>query len=245
MALSLTKPLKEVRHFLTSKCVRILLAYRRNCAASTSPGQLILPESFKLFPLYTLAMNKNKAIKGGNVTSDVRTLYMRNLRSLSVANTMALLYPRMIALHRMSEADGFPIKVPDGEGNEVDGARIRTPPLMRPSYLRMEAHGAYLVENGEICLLWIGAEANPRLLEDLYGVESLDALDPRMVSVKPTEGGENVRADRRIASALSDHASQAAYQALAAGAQHRGKLRSAAMQGRAASADRTTESRWQ
>ena len=182
VSLSLTRPLKEVRHFLTSKCVKILLAYRRNCPSFTVPGQLILPESYKLYPLYTLAMNKNKAIKGGNVTSDVRTLYMRNVRSLSVPNTMALLYPRMIALHRMSDADGFPIKIQDAEGQEQDGQRIKTPPLMRPSYLRMEPHGSYLVENGEMCIVWLGAEVNPKFLEDLYGVESLDALDPRMVS---------------------------------------------------------------
>ena len=37
-------------------------------------------------------------------------------------------------------------------------------------------------ENGEMCIVWLGAEVNPKFLEDLYGVESLDALDPRMVS---------------------------------------------------------------
>ncbi|KDN43108.1 hypothetical protein K437DRAFT_274996 [Tilletiaria anomala UBC 951] len=183
VSLALTKPLKEVRHFLTSKCVKILLAYRRNCASSTSPGQLILPESFKLFPLYTLAMNKTKAIKGGNVTSDVRTVYMRNLRSWSVGNIMASLYPRMIALHRMAETDGFPVKVQDVDGAEHDGQRIRSPPLMRPSYMRMETHGAYLVDNSEMCIIWIGGEVNPKLLEDLYGVDSLDAIDPRMTTL--------------------------------------------------------------
>ena len=100
--LALTKPLKDVRNYLTSKCVAILLAYRRNCASSTSPGQLILPESFKLFPLYVLALIKNKAIKGGNVTSDVRVFFFRLLLSQSVGSIMTLLYPRMMALHTLS-----------------------------------------------------------------------------------------------------------------------------------------------
>lgn len=177
-----TKPLKEVRHYLTEKCVKVLLAYRRNCASSTSPGQLILPESFKLFPLYALAINKTKAIKGGNVTSDVRTFYMRALRGLGTGATMALLYPRMVSLHNMSEEDGFPVQITQEDGSTSVGSRIKTPPLMRPSYLRMEAHGAYLVENGDMCIIWIGAQANPKLLEDLYGASSLDELDPRMVS---------------------------------------------------------------
>lgn len=183
------KPLKDVRHYLTEKCVKVLLAYRKNCASSTSPGQLILPESFKLFPLYALGINKSKAIKGGNVTSDVRTFYMRQLRALGTGATMALLYPRMIALHTMADEDGFPIQLPDGGGV---GGRIKTPPLMRPSYLRMEAHGAYLIENGEMCILWIGSAVNPRFLEDLYAVSRLDELDSRMVSLISVSSSEQV-----------------------------------------------------
>ncbi|KAK0533190.1 COPII coat Sec23p-Sfb3p heterodimer component [Tilletia horrida] len=182
--LALSKPLKDVRNYTTEKCVKMLLSYRRNCARPASPGILLLPESYKLFPLYALAINKLKAIKGGNVTSDVRVYYMRIIQALGVGQTMALLYPRMIALHTMADDDGFPIKLAQPDGSTVDGARIKAPPLMRLSYLWMEQHGAYLIDNGDMCLLWLGADVNPQLLEDLYGVNSLDALDPRM-SVLP------------------------------------------------------------
>ncbi|KAF9996349.1 COPII coat Sec23p-Sfb3p heterodimer component [Modicella reniformis] len=40
IAQALSKPLNEVREALTDKCVRILTAYRRNCASSTAPGQV-------------------------------------------------------------------------------------------------------------------------------------------------------------------------------------------------------------
>nr|CDI55375.1 related to Protein transport protein Sec24C [Melanopsichium pennsylvanicum 4] len=196
VSLAHAKPLKEVRHYLTDKCVKILLAYRRNCASSTSPGQLILPESFKLFPLYALAINKTKSIKGGNVTSDVRAFYMRFFRAQGVSAIMSMLYPRMIALHTMSDADGSPIKIQQPDGTTVDGTRIKTPALMRPSYLRMEGHGAYLLENGEMCIVWLGANVNPRLLEDLYGVSSLEEVDARMTRLPklPTELSKQVRA---------------------------------------------------
>ena len=79
------KSLRMVREILTEGCVKTLLAYRKHCASSTSPAQvsrvssvlelivsdslyftpqLILPESFKLFPLYALALMKTKALKG-------------------------------------------------------------------------------------------------------------------------------------------------------------------------------------
>ena len=196
------KALKDVRGYLTGKCVRILLAYRRHCASSTSPGQLILPESFKLLPLYMLALIKNKAIKGGNVTSDVRVFFMQLLQRLSVGATLVLLYPRMIALHTLADTDGFPVaETQTGQGPDGQVAsyelmkRIQCPRTVRPSYQRMDPHGAYLLENGEWCLLWLGAQVSPKLLEDLYGVSSLDELDPRMTSLPklPTRLSQQAR----------------------------------------------------
>ncbi|CAO1626197.1 unnamed protein product [Parajaminaea phylloscopi] len=194
--LAQNKSLQDLRHYLTDRCAKILLAYKKNCAASSGPQQLILPESFKLLPLYVLCINKSKAIKGGNVTSDVRVHHMRVLRSMGVGNIMAFLYPRMIALHTMSPEDGRPIKIQQEDGTEVEGARTKCPTLMRPSFQRMQGHGAYLVENTDNCLLWIGAEVNPRFLDDLYGVQSLDELDPRMTTLPklPTNLSGQVRA---------------------------------------------------
>ncbi|CAO1628429.1 unnamed protein product [Sympodiomycopsis kandeliae] len=194
--LATSKSLQEVRHYLTDRCVKILLAYRKNCASSSVAGQLILPESSKLLPLYTLAINKTKAIKGGNVTSDVRAYYMRLFRSIGVGATMGMLYPRMVALHNMSPQDGSPIKIAQGDGTEIEGMRIQCPRLMRPSFQRMEGHGAYLIENGDNVLLWIGANVNPRLLDDLYGVNSLEELDPRMTKLPslPTKLSKQARA---------------------------------------------------
>lgn len=50
---------------MTEQCVEILTAYRTNCASSTSPGQLILPEAFKLLPIYIHSSIRSKALRGG------------------------------------------------------------------------------------------------------------------------------------------------------------------------------------
>lgn len=97
--------------------------------------QLILPESFKLFPVYALSFCKTKALKGGPVVSDVRTFYMRLIKSLGVLDTMDLLYPKMMPVHTIT---------PDAMQPDEQG-RIRLPRLMRCSYARMEPHGAYLI----------------------------------------------------------------------------------------------------
>ncbi|BGP15597.1 hypothetical protein JCM10213_004114 [Rhodosporidiobolus nylandii] len=168
-----SKSLRQVRDQLTEACVRSLLAYRKHCASATSPAQLILPESFKLFPLYALALMKTKALKGGVVASDVRTWAMRQLKSLGVPATVRVLYPRMLAVHLFTDEVGFP----DERGQLV------LPPLMRTSYSRMEPHGAYLVENGERAILWLGQGVSPQILQDLYAVENLDELDTRMTQL--------------------------------------------------------------
>lgn len=40
IAKSLSKPLREVRDGLTELCTKVLLAYRKHCASTTSPGQV-------------------------------------------------------------------------------------------------------------------------------------------------------------------------------------------------------------
>ncbi|GAA6050283.1 hypothetical protein JCM3770_002770 [Rhodotorula araucariae] len=174
ITLASSKTLRQVREGLADSCAKALLAYRKHCASATSPAQLILPESFKLFPLYALALMKTKALKGGVVASDVRTWAMRQLKSAGVPATVRMLYPRMLAVHQFADEVGFP----DERGQLI------LPPLMRTSYSRMEPHGAYLVENGEKAFLWLGAAVSPQILQDLYGVENLDELDTRM-SVLP------------------------------------------------------------
>lgn len=37
-------------------------------------------------------------------------------------------------------------------------------------------------DNGDIAVLWLGAAVSPQILRDLYGAESLEELNPRMVS---------------------------------------------------------------
>jgi hypothetical protein len=87
---------------LTEKCVKLLTSYRTNCASSTAPGQLILPESFKLFPVYALAMLKSRALRAG-VNTDTRVHEMRMFKNMGVGSTIVLLYPKMMDLNEMSE----------------------------------------------------------------------------------------------------------------------------------------------
>ena len=56
------KGLEAVRQGLIATTVEILYVYRRFCATNPAAGQLILPESLKLLPLYVLGLLKNKVL---------------------------------------------------------------------------------------------------------------------------------------------------------------------------------------
>lgn len=59
-----SQKISHIHEDLTEKCALILYAYRKFCAASAAPTQLILPEAFRTLPLYILGMMKTKPLKG-------------------------------------------------------------------------------------------------------------------------------------------------------------------------------------
>jgi protein transport protein SEC24 len=54
-----------VQDTLTEKGVGMLAVYRKHCASTSSPGQLILPEALKLLPVYMNALMKTDMFRTG------------------------------------------------------------------------------------------------------------------------------------------------------------------------------------
>ncbi|KAH0543298.1 hypothetical protein FGG08_002361 [Glutinoglossum americanum] len=106
----------------------------------------------------------------GHEYSDRRTHDMRMIKSMGAMELSLYLYPRIIPVHNLSEKDGFP-----GENGH-----LVMPPAIRASFSRIEEGGVYLVDNGQICLLWIHSQVSPNLLVDLFGepYTTLPSLDP-------------------------------------------------------------------
>ena len=130
--------MKQVRGYFSATCIRILLAYRiqLNSSNPSNEAQLVLPESCKLLPLLSLSLLKQKAFRmDADGSVDMRVSQMRFLLSLSVAESVALLYPRVIPLHRLAPGEGEP----DSTG------WIVVPGRMRASLPFLEPDGAFLL----------------------------------------------------------------------------------------------------
>ncbi|KAI9654972.1 MAG: COPII coat Sec23p-Sfb3p heterodimer component [Bathelium mastoideum] len=166
------RSLKDIRSALTEKTVDILAGYRKNFSGSHPPGQLVLPENLKEFSMYMLGLVKSRAFKGGREPTDRRVHDSRMMKSMGLAEMSYYLYPRIYSIHNLEEQDGF--------ANEK--GHLRMPHSIRASFSKIEEGGAYIVDNGQVCLLWLHAQVSPNLLEDLFGPDHTDlqSLDPFM-----------------------------------------------------------------
>ncbi len=55
---------KSIRDSIIAQAANMLACYRKNCAQSTTAGQLILPETLKLLPVYVTSLIKCDALTG-------------------------------------------------------------------------------------------------------------------------------------------------------------------------------------
>lgn len=159
----LNNPTKTVRDSLINQCAQILACYRKNCASPSSAGQLILPECMKLLPVYLNCILKSDVLQpGSEVTIDDRAYIRQLISSMDVADTNVFFYPRLLPF------------------SKVDPASDSLPVAIRTSEERLSKGDIYLLENGLNLFIWIGANVQQALIQNLFGVASFSLIDCNM-----------------------------------------------------------------
>lgn len=166
-----------VKDNLVNECVNVLFNYRKHCASSSSSGQLILPESLKLLPLYTLATLKSRALRGnltGNpprgfidVRADERVMMMGVLNSLPVEFAVSAVYPKLYSLHDM----------PEDCGTFDEDGKFILPLQLPPTAEKLDEEGIFLLHSAMNCYIYVGPRASTELLMELFGVEHVDTAE--------------------------------------------------------------------
>ncbi|THD28808.1 Transport protein Sec24D [Fasciola hepatica] len=169
---------------MTSKAAHTLAAYRRHCSGGpgdvgASPGELVLPQNMKLFPLYVQCLMKTDAfMPADNVSIDERAWLMFLLNGMDVKQSNALFYPRLYPVHNLA---------PNFEGN------VYPPPAIRCSYEYMQPDGAYLLDNGLNLFLWLGATLNADWIQAIFNVTSARQFEPEKIYDLPRLPNETSR----------------------------------------------------
>lgn len=173
--------LDQTKEVIISQVVNVLLAYRKFCAASSSSGQLILPESMKLLPLYTLALIKSPGLRS-RCPPDVRAEWTSRMATISAEMSTPYFHPRILGVSCL------PLPAWDGAASvsTIDGVpELRLLPASSES---LKTDSVYLIENGCEMFLHVGRDVEPVVLEELFGVRQIgDVSSSTFLAEKPNE----------------------------------------------------------
>ncbi|KAA0199843.1 Protein transport protein Sec24c, partial [Fasciolopsis buskii] len=175
---------QHVMDEMTSRAAHTLAAYRRHCSSGpgdvgASPGELVLPQNMKLFPLYVQCLMKTDAfLPADHVSIDERAWLMFLLNGMDVKQSNALFYPRLYPVHNLA---------PNFEGN------VYPPPSIRCSYEYMQPEGAYILDNGINLFLWLGATLSADWIQAVFNVPSVRQFEPEKIYDLPRLPNETSR----------------------------------------------------
>ncbi|OSX60917.1 hypothetical protein POSPLADRAFT_1146807 [Postia placenta MAD-698-R-SB12] len=165
---SITHKLEDARDALFGKMVEILQAYKASmtAAGAGASAQLAIAENLKLLPVLVLGLLKNVGIRqSAQIPPDLRAYSQALLTSLPSQLLMPYLYPTFYSLHNM----------PPECGTVGDHGVILPPPLPLTSE-HLERHGLFLIEDGQTIFLWVGRDAVPQLIMDVFNLPSYEVL---------------------------------------------------------------------
>ena len=173
-------------------------------AGAASDPSTMLPEHLSLLPLYALGLQKCTLYRGGDVIrSDERASLVYRMLTMPTSASRLYIYPRLYSLHDMDDAAGRP----DGSAGAAPGA-LRLPTVLNLSAERLAQGGVLLLDNGVELYLWVSRAAQPPLLSALFGVPSLEGVDPGALSLPVLGNDYNARVNALVAH-LRDGATQA------------------------------------
>ena len=111
------------------------------------------------------------------------------LETLPLSQLTAYYYPRMMSLHNLAGDVG----APDEYG------RVTLPDLLNLTKESMAQDGIYLLENGEVMMIWIGRAADTNFLQAVFGNGNIDEIDTTQAEATIGTAGDPISSKvRRI-----------------------------------------------
>ena len=158
-----TKENAAIKQNLIDKSVNILAAYRKYCSQQSPAGQLILPETLKLLPLYLHSLHRHDVLSSSsNIPRDARAYYRAILQSKDVLGIQNLLYPTVLEVSKIQPLENRP----------GTASRCR--------YSKLNPASCYLITNGLNLFLWVGANVDPEYLKGVFNVQNVQQITERV-----------------------------------------------------------------
>jgi len=171
-------------------CLEVLRAYRSLCPPhAKSTATLLLPETLKLLPIYTLGLMKSTLFANADVKADERSALLAAFSTMPIAHSTAFVHPRLLQV--------FPPQYP-------------MPPTELPRLLPLTAAslstaGAYLLEDGATLTLWLGKDVPTDFLQAAFGWPTLENVDAATLRLLPKEQSPLAAGVHALCDLLREH----------------------------------------
>ncbi|KAF8629024.1 hypothetical protein AX15_003599 [Amanita polypyramis BW_CC] len=165
---SLTHKLEDSREYLFQRLVDIFVAYKGSmtAAGAGASAQLAISDNLKMLPVLVLGLLKNVGIRqSAQIPSDIRAYAQALLSSLPSQLLIPYIYPSFYCLHNMPP-----------EAGTIGENGVIMPPALPLTSERLERHGLFLIEDAQTMFLWVGRDAVPQLIMDVFNLPSYDVL---------------------------------------------------------------------
>ncbi|OAR01304.1 hypothetical protein LLEC1_02709 [Akanthomyces lecanii] len=194
----LSSGLDAARDALQAKVTELLQTFRKELAGGSMGGGLQFPANLRGLPILFLGLMKNVGLrKSAQIPTDIRSAALCLLSTLPVPLLVRYIYPRLYSLHDMPDTAG----VTDG-----DTGQIVLPPPQNLTSERLAPHGLYLLDDGQTQFLWVGRDAVPQLVADVFGVDDRTNIHVGKGRVPELDGDFNERV-RAVIQKSRDHRS--------------------------------------
>ncbi|XP_068456897.1 protein transport protein Sec24A isoform X3 [Clinocottus analis] len=180
---SATASLSDARDAMTNAAIDSLSSYRQAVLTIQQPG-LLAPACLRLFPLFILALLKQKAFRTGTSTRlDDRLFAMCQLKYQPLVYAMLMIHP---ALYRVDD-------LTDEGALNVSERTVPQPRLLQLSVEKLSREGAFLMDAGTVMYLWIGRNCHPNFLTQVLGVPSYAAVPDNLYLLPELDTAESQR----------------------------------------------------
>uniref|UniRef100_A0A8C6SIL0 SEC24 homolog B, COPII coat complex component n=1 Tax=Neogobius melanostomus TaxID=47308 RepID=A0A8C6SIL0_9GOBI len=167
---SVSSGLPDARDALVNAVVDLVGAYRTSVSNLQQNG-LVLPSAMRLFPLYILALLKQKALRTGTSTRlDERVFAMCQFKTEPLPQLMRLMHPDLYRLDTISDQGAL----------HLNDVIVPQPQLLHLSSERLSRDGTFLLDCGSVLFVWVGRACSDVFLRDVLGVHDYASLPPSM-----------------------------------------------------------------
>lgn len=129
------------------------------------------------------------------IPTDLRSAALCLLSTLPLPLMMQYIYPRLYSLHDMPDSCG----IPDPNTGEI----VLPPPCPLTSQALIP-FGLYLLDDGQTQFLWVGRDAVPALITDVFGLNEKTGLKQGKTTLPVLENEFNERV-RAVVEKARDH----------------------------------------